>query len=60
MTAVMFARASPQTARRLPRRPPGVPSHRGACAANPISYLVDGRQRVALAMGQGVFVFALP
>ncbi len=32
----------------------------GACVANPISYRVDGRQQVALAMGQAVFVFALP
>ena len=32
----------------------------GACAANPISYLVDGRQHVALAGGQALFVFALP
>ena len=30
----------------------------GACVANPISYGVDGRQHVALAMGQAVFVFA--
>jgi alcohol dehydrogenase (cytochrome c) len=32
----------------------------GACVANPISYGVDGRQHVALAMGQAVLVFALP
>jgi alcohol dehydrogenase (cytochrome c) len=31
----------------------------GACVANPISYRVDGRQHLALAMDQGVFVFAL-
>jgi alcohol dehydrogenase (cytochrome c) len=32
----------------------------GACRANPVSYLVDGRQHVALAMGQALFAFALP
>jgi alcohol dehydrogenase (cytochrome c) len=32
----------------------------GACAANPISFLVDGRQHVALASGRALFVFALP
>ncbi len=32
----------------------------GACRANPTSFLVDGRQHVALAMGQALFVFALP
>jgi alcohol dehydrogenase (cytochrome c) len=32
----------------------------GACRANPISFLIDGKQHVALAMGQAIFVFALP
>jgi alcohol dehydrogenase (cytochrome c) len=32
----------------------------GPCQANPISFLIDGRQHVALAMGQAILVFALP
>jgi len=32
----------------------------GVCSANPVSFLVDGRQHVALAMGRAIFVFALP
>jgi alcohol dehydrogenase (cytochrome c) len=32
----------------------------GGSAANPVSFLVDGRQHVAMAAGQAVFVFALP
>jgi hypothetical protein len=32
----------------------------GACRANPVSYLVEGRQHVAVAMGQALFVFPLP
>jgi alcohol dehydrogenase (cytochrome c) len=32
----------------------------GPCAANPISFLLDGRQHVAAACGQALFVFALP
>lgn len=32
----------------------------GACNANPISFLLDGKQAIALASGQAVFVFALP
>lgn len=35
--------------------------HAGApCRANPMSFLIDGRQHVALAMGHVLFVFALP
>ena len=32
----------------------------GGSAANPVSFLLDGKQHVAMASGQGVFVFALP
>ena len=32
----------------------------GGCGANPISFLLDGKQHVALASGQALFVFALP
>jgi alcohol dehydrogenase (cytochrome c) len=32
----------------------------GAVMASPITYLVDGRQRVAIAAGQALFTFALP
>jgi alcohol dehydrogenase (cytochrome c) len=32
----------------------------GGCAANPISFLLDGRQHVGVACGQALFVFALP
>jgi alcohol dehydrogenase (cytochrome c) len=32
----------------------------GPCAANPISFLLDGRQHVATACGLALFVFALP
>jgi alcohol dehydrogenase (cytochrome c) len=32
----------------------------GRCNANPISFELDGRQHVALAAGQALFVFALP
>jgi alcohol dehydrogenase (cytochrome c) len=32
----------------------------GGSAANPISFLLDGKQHVALASGQALFVFALP
>ena len=32
----------------------------GPCQANPISFLIDGRQHVALAMGGAILVFALP
>jgi alcohol dehydrogenase (cytochrome c) len=32
----------------------------GGSAANPISFLLDGKQHVAMASGQAVFVFALP
>jgi alcohol dehydrogenase (cytochrome c) len=32
----------------------------GAVAANPIAFLVDGRQHVAIAAGGALFVFALP
>jgi alcohol dehydrogenase (cytochrome c) len=32
----------------------------GSCAANPISFLIDGRQHIAAACGQAVFVFGLP
>jgi alcohol dehydrogenase (cytochrome c) len=32
----------------------------GGCAANPISFQLDGRQHVAMAAGQAIFVFALP
>jgi alcohol dehydrogenase (cytochrome c) len=31
-----------------------------AIAANPISFLIDGKQRVAIASGQSLFVFGLP
>jgi alcohol dehydrogenase (cytochrome c) len=31
----------------------------GACTANPVSFLLDGRQAVAVACGQAVFVFGL-
>jgi alcohol dehydrogenase (cytochrome c) len=31
----------------------------GSCAANPISFLIDGRQHIATACGQAVFVFGL-
>ncbi|HZN10322.1 MAG TPA: PQQ-dependent dehydrogenase, methanol/ethanol family [Blastocatellia bacterium] len=32
----------------------------GAVAANPVSFLIDGRQHVAIAAGQALFVFGLP
>jgi alcohol dehydrogenase (cytochrome c) len=32
----------------------------GTCMANPISFLIDGRQHVATACGQALFVFGLP
>ena len=32
----------------------------GRCNANPISFQLDGRQHVAMAAGQALFVFALP
>lgn len=32
----------------------------GGCAANPVTFLIDGKQHVALASGQALFVFALP
>jgi alcohol dehydrogenase (cytochrome c) len=32
----------------------------GSCAANPISFQLDGRQHVAIACGLALFVFALP
>ena len=32
----------------------------GAIAANPISFLIDGKQHVAIAAGQALFVFGLP
>jgi alcohol dehydrogenase (cytochrome c) len=32
----------------------------GGCMANPISFLIDGHQRVGVACGQAVFVFGLP
>jgi len=32
----------------------------GSCVANPISFLLDGRQHVGVACGQALFVFALP
>jgi alcohol dehydrogenase (cytochrome c) len=32
----------------------------GSCAANPISFLLDGRQHVAVACGQALFAFGLP
>ena len=31
----------------------------GSCTANPISFLIDGRQHIATACGQAVFVFGL-
>jgi alcohol dehydrogenase (cytochrome c) len=32
----------------------------GAIFANPASFLVNGRQHVAIAAGNGLFAFALP
>ncbi len=32
----------------------------GAIEANPISFLIDGKQHVAISAGQGLFVFGLP
>jgi alcohol dehydrogenase (cytochrome c) len=32
----------------------------GYITANPVSFLIDGRQHVAIAAGQGLFVFGLP
>ncbi|MBP7775698.1 MAG: PQQ-dependent dehydrogenase, methanol/ethanol family [Acidobacteria bacterium] len=32
----------------------------GACAANPVSFQIDGRQHVATACGRALFIFALP
>ena len=32
----------------------------GICYANPVSFLLDGQQHVAVACGQALFVFGLP
>jgi len=31
----------------------------GSMASNPISFLIDGKQRVAIAAGHAIFVFGL-